>query len=73
MSSIGAPIFRGVKIAGLPRTLLTPTSGSIGVDGQDPATHRVSVRRKFGIVFQHTSDQELTAAENMRLLKLFEL
>ena len=49
-------------------TLLTPTSGSVEVDGQDPATHAISVRRKFGIVFQDPSlDQELTAAENMRL------
>jgi ABC-2 type transport system ATP-binding protein len=49
-------------------TLLTPTSGSVEVDGQDPATDAISVRRKFGIVFQDPSlDQELTAAENMRL------
>ena len=49
-------------------TLLKPTSGSVEVDGQDPATHAIEVRRKFGIVFQDPSlDQELTAAENMRL------
>jgi ABC-2 type transport system ATP-binding protein len=49
-------------------TLLTPTSGSVEIDGQNPATHAIDVRRKFGIVFQDPSlDQELTAAENMRL------
>jgi ABC-2 type transport system ATP-binding protein len=49
-------------------TLLTPTSGSVEIDGQNPATHAIAVRRKFGIVFQDPSlDQELTAAENMRL------
>ena len=49
-------------------TLLTPTSGRVEIDGQDPATHAIAVRRKFGIVFQDPSlDQELTAAENMRL------
>src|SRR5947199_4806654 len=49
-------------------TLLMPTSGSVEIDGQNPATHAIAVRRKFGIVFQDPSlDQELTAAENMRL------
>jgi len=49
-------------------TLLTPTSGSVEIDGQNPATHAIAVRRKFGIVFQDPSlDQELTAAENMWL------
>jgi ABC-2 type transport system ATP-binding protein len=49
-------------------TLLTPTSGSILIDGLDPATRATDVRRRFGIVFQDPSlDQELTAAENMEL------
>jgi len=49
-------------------TLLKPTSGSVEIDGQNPGTHAIAVRRKFGIVFQDPSlDQELTAAENMRL------
>src|SRR5947199_6498694 len=49
-------------------TLLTPTSGSVEIDGQNPATHAIAVRRKFGIVFQDPSlDQELTAMENMWL------
>ena len=49
-------------------TLLSPTSGSIEMDGMDPARHQNEVRRRFGIVFQHPSlDQDLTAAENMDL------
>src|SRR5438105_6267514 len=49
-------------------TLLTPTSGSIQIDGLDPITHSTDVRRRFGIVFQDPSlDQELTAYENMDL------
>jgi ABC-2 type transport system ATP-binding protein len=49
-------------------TLLTPTSGSIRIDGLDPITHSTDVRRRFGIVFQDPSlDQELTAYENMDL------
>jgi ABC-2 type transport system ATP-binding protein len=49
-------------------TLLRPTSGSITVDGLDPATRPLDVRRRFGIVFQDPSlDQELTAYENMDL------
>jgi ABC-2 type transport system ATP-binding protein len=49
-------------------TLLSPTSGSILIDGLDPAKHRNEVRRKFGIVFQDPSlDSELTAYENMEL------
>ena len=47
-------------------TLLSPTSGSILLDGHDPAQDRAAVRRSFGIVFQDPSlDDELTAAENM--------
>jgi ABC-2 type transport system ATP-binding protein len=49
-------------------TLLQPTSGSILIDGLDPAKHRNEVRSRFGIVFQDPSvDTELTAWENMDL------
>src|SRR5689334_10739594 len=49
-------------------TLLKPTSGRVEVDGLDPVRDAVDVRRRFGIVFQDPSlDQELTAAENLRL------
>jgi len=49
-------------------TLLSPTSGSILIDGLDPSKHQNEVRRKFGIVFQDPSlDSELTAYENMEL------
>src|ERR1700689_3145364 len=47
-------------------TLLRPTSGSIRIDGLNPATHQNEVRKRFGIVFQDPSlDGELTAWENM--------
>ena len=49
-------------------TLLTPTSGTLEIDGLDPITQSTEVRRRFGIVFQDPSlDQELTASENMDL------
>ncbi len=49
-------------------TLLRPTSGTIAVDGLDPLTRQLDVRRRFGIVFQDPSlDAELTAYENMDL------
>ena len=49
-------------------TLLEPTSGTIRIDGLDPAEQQHEVRRKFGIVFQDPSlDSELTAYENMEL------
>jgi ABC-2 type transport system ATP-binding protein len=49
-------------------TLLSPTSGSVAVDGLDPARQQSDVRRRIGIVFQDPSlDQELTAWENMDL------
>jgi ABC-2 type transport system ATP-binding protein len=49
-------------------TLLQPTSGSIEVDGIDPASHAHEVRRRFGIVFQDPSlDGDMTAWENMEL------
>ncbi len=49
-------------------TLLRPSSGTIALDGLDPATNPLEVRRRFGIVFQDPSlDGELTAQENMEL------
>jgi ABC-2 type transport system ATP-binding protein len=49
-------------------TLLQPTSGSILIDGLDPAQNQNEVRSRFGIVFQDPSvDTELTAWENMDL------
>ena len=47
-------------------TLLNPTSGSITLNGVDPAVDSNAVRKSFGIVFQDPSlDDELTAQENM--------
>jgi ABC-2 type transport system ATP-binding protein len=47
-------------------TLLKPTSGSVELDGLDPATQQKEARKRFGIVFQDSStDDELTAYENM--------
>jgi ABC-2 type transport system ATP-binding protein len=49
-------------------TLLRPTSGTITLDGLDPTTRPLDVRRRFGIVFQDPSlDHELTGYENMDL------
>ena len=49
-------------------TLLRPTSGTMLVDGADPAKDPHAVRRSFGIVFQDPSlDDDLTAWENMDL------
>src|SRR5437867_5081438 len=49
-------------------TLVAPVSGTIRIDGLDPATHARDVRRRFGIVFQDPSlDGELTAWENMEI------
>ena len=49
-------------------TLLKPTSGTVRIDGLDPAAQPLEVRKRFGIVFQDPSlDQELTAHENMDL------
>ena len=49
-------------------TLLQPTSGTIEINGLNPATQQEEVRKQFGIVFQDPSlDQDLTAAENMDL------
>ena len=47
-------------------TLLAPSSGSVAIDGLDPAKHPNQVRERIGIVFQDPSlDTELTAYENM--------
>jgi ABC-2 type transport system ATP-binding protein len=49
-------------------TLLAPTSGTLEIDGLNPAKHQHEVRKRFGIVFQDPSlDQDLTAWENMDL------
>jgi ABC-2 type transport system ATP-binding protein len=49
-------------------TLLPPTSGTLTLDGLDPAKHASEARRRFGIVFQDPSlDIELTAYENMEI------
>jgi ABC-2 type transport system ATP-binding protein len=49
-------------------TQLRPTSGTIALDGLDPSTKPLDVRRRFGIVFQDPSlDGELTGYENMEL------
>lgn len=48
-------------------TLLQPTTGSIILNGFDPATQKNEVRKSFGIVFQDQSlDEELTAYENLQ-------
>jgi ABC-2 type transport system ATP-binding protein len=47
-------------------TLLSPTSGSAMIDGQDCVRDSSEVRKKIGIVFQdNTLDKELTAYENL--------
>jgi ABC-2 type transport system ATP-binding protein len=49
-------------------TLLPPTSGTLELDGLNPAEQQVEARKRFGIVFQDASlDQEMTAWENMEL------
>jgi ABC-2 type transport system ATP-binding protein len=49
-------------------TLLSPTSGTLAVDGLDPTSRQNEVRKRIGIVFQDPSlDQDLTARENMEL------
>ncbi len=47
-------------------TLLRPTSGTVELDGLNPAVEHNEARKRFGIVFQDPSlDDELTAHENM--------
>jgi ABC-2 type transport system ATP-binding protein len=49
-------------------TLLQPTSGTIELDGLNPAHQQKEARKSFGIVFQDPSlDNEQTAYENMEL------
>jgi ABC-2 type transport system ATP-binding protein len=49
-------------------TLLKPTSGSIELDGLNPAVKQNEARQRFGIVFQDPSlDGDLTAWENMEI------
>ena len=49
-------------------TLLKPTSGSIELDGLNPAVKQNEARQRFGIVFQDPSlDGDLTAEENMEI------
>jgi ABC-2 type transport system ATP-binding protein len=49
-------------------TLLTPTEGTVLVNGYNIMHQQDDVRRSFGIVFQDPSlDDELTAYENMEL------
>jgi ABC-2 type transport system ATP-binding protein len=53
-------------------TLLEPTSGSVRIDGIDPATNVGEVRKRFGIVFQDPSlDGDMTAYENMEMHAVF--
>ncbi|MEI8364766.1 MAG: ATP-binding cassette domain-containing protein [archaeon] len=47
-------------------TILTPDSGKILINGNNPVTDSDKVRKDFGIVFQDPSlDEELTAYENL--------
>jgi ABC-2 type transport system ATP-binding protein len=49
-------------------TLLSPTAGTISINGKDPIHDQDEVRKQFGIVFQDPSlDDDLTAWENMDL------
>jgi ABC-2 type transport system ATP-binding protein len=49
-------------------TLLRPSSGTLSIDGLDPAENQADVRQRFGIVFQDASlDADLTAYENMEI------
>ena len=49
-------------------TLLTPTSGSIELDGLNPQVRQNEARRRFGIVFQDPSlDGDSSAWENMEI------
>lgn len=53
-------------------TLLTPSSGTLEIDGMDPRTRSNEVRKRFGIVFQDPSlDGDMTAYENMELHGVF--
>jgi len=49
-------------------TMLSPSSGTIELDGINTVRHQMAARKKFGIVFQDPSlDDQQTAYENMEL------
>jgi len=49
-------------------TILTPTSGTVEINGLNLAGRQIEARAFFGVVFQDPSlDQDLTAWENMEL------
>jgi ABC-2 type transport system ATP-binding protein len=49
-------------------TILSPTSGTIELNGLNPVERKSEARRHFGVVFQEPSlDQDLSARENMDL------
>jgi ABC-2 type transport system ATP-binding protein len=53
-------------------TLMTPTSGTVEINGLNLNAHANEVRKTFGIVFQDPSlDGDMTAAENMELHGIF--
>jgi ABC-2 type transport system ATP-binding protein len=53
-------------------TLMTPTSGTVEINGLNLNVHANEVRKTFGIVFQDPSlDGDMTAAENMELHGIF--
>jgi ABC-2 type transport system ATP-binding protein len=53
-------------------TLLQPSSGTLQIDGLDPARNPNEVRQRFGIVFQDPSlDGDMTAFENMEMHGVF--
>jgi ABC-2 type transport system ATP-binding protein len=48
-------------------TMLRPTSGSLTINGNDPAKNKDAARKSFGIVFQDPSlDSDMTELENMQ-------
>ena len=48
-------------------TLMQPTAGSVEVFGEDVSHNPDAVRRRLGVVFQHTAlDVELTVQENLK-------
>jgi len=49
-------------------TMLSPSSGTIELDGINTVRHQMAARKKFGIVFQDPSlNDQQTASENMEL------
>lgn len=48
-------------------TLMQPSAGSVSVFGEDVSRSPSAVRRRLGVVFQHTAlDAELTVRENLK-------